>query len=87
MRGEEWCERILSDHTPNEVVIALHTEQKRRGTSLNQTVIDLLSQTLRVNAPRRNGLARFAGTWTEEQFQEFEKATAVFESVEPELRR
>ena len=40
-----------------------------------------------VNAQRRNGLARFAGTWTEEQFQEFEKATEVFERVDPELWR
>ena len=74
-------------NVPPKVIKALNAERQRRGLSLNQTVVDLLGQALGVNGPRRNGLARFAGTWTEEQFQEFEKATEVFETVDPELWR
>ena len=37
---------------------ALAEEKRRRGTSLNRTVIDLLRQSLGVPGTRRNGLAR-----------------------------
>jgi len=74
-------------NVPPKVIAALNAERQRRGISLNQTVVDLLGQALGVNGPRRNGLARFAGTWTEEQFREFEEATAVFEEVDAELWR
>ena len=40
-----------------------------------------------VDGQRRNGLARFAGSWSEAQFREFEKATEVFGEVAPELWR
>ena len=46
---------------PPEVAEALKREKRRRGESLNQTVIELLSQGLGVGEPRSNGLARVAG--------------------------
>ena len=66
---------------------ALELETRRRGTSLNQTVLDVLSHALGValSAPRTNGLARLAGTWTARDHAEFERATAVFERVDDEL--
>ena len=72
---------------PPKLIAALNAERRRRGSSLNQTVIDLLGQALGVRGPRCNGLARFAGTWNEAQFREFEDATAAFENVDPELWR
>ena len=74
-------------NVPPKIIAALNAERQRRGLSLNQAVVDLLGQALGVNGPRRNGLARFASTWTEDQFREFEKATEVFESIDPELWR
>ena len=72
---------------PPEVAEALEREKKRRGESLNQAVIDLLEQALGVGMTRSNGLARLAGSWTEEEFRRFEEAVAPFETLDPELWR
>jgi len=72
---------------PPSVAEALEREKRRRGESLNQTVIDLLSQGLGVGATRSNGLAALAGTWSEDDFRRFEEAVAPFEEVDPELWR
>jgi len=72
---------------PPELAEALEREKHRRGRSLNQTVIDLLSQALGVGAPRSNGLARLAGGWSAEDLTAFEEAVAPFEQVDDELWR
>lgn len=65
---------------------ALVRETKRRGTSVNQTVLDLLRQAVGLDEPRRtNGLEKFAGTWTKEDFEDFAASTAMFERIDPEL--
>ncbi len=72
---------------PEDVASALDDERRRRGTSLNATVLDLLRQALGVGTTRSNGLGRLAGGWSEEDFEAFEKATAVFEEIDPEMWR
>jgi hypothetical protein len=70
-----------------ELARALETERKRRKASLNQTVLDLLGQALGLTTPLEkwtNGLEKFAGGWTEEEFREFEEATADFGLVDPD---
>jgi len=74
-------------NVPREVAEALEREKRRRGESLNQTVIELLTQGLGVGTARSNGLARLAGRWSEEEFQEFERAVAPFEEIDEELWR
>jgi len=67
---------------------ALVSERERKGTSLNQTVIDLLRKALGLGIPGKefdNGLGRFARTWTQEQSQEFERNTASFGEIDEEL--
>jgi DNA polymerase III delta subunit len=66
---------------------ALERETRKRGTSLNQTVLDLLRNALGVGALARpsNGLEKLAGTWTEKDLEEFEANTAIFEQIDPEL--
>jgi hypothetical protein len=51
-------------------------------------VINLLRRILlrRVGA-KRNGLARLAGTWTEEEYRSFEAAVAMTEKIDQELWR
>jgi hypothetical protein len=77
-------------NVPPAVARALEQERRRRGTSLNKTVIELLAAAVGV-APeagrRRNGLERMAGTWTAEEAAEFEAALADFEQVDEELWR
>ena len=74
---------------PAEVAAALEEERERSRGSLNQTVIDLLSRALGVARRKetRNGLARLAGTWTEEEHARFEAAVALTEQIDEELWR
>lgn len=72
---------------PPRLADALEREKQRRGQSLNQTVIDLLGQGLGAQGPRSNGLGRLAGGWAEDEFLDFERATAQFEGVDEELWR
>jgi hypothetical protein len=76
-------------NVPSELAEALEKEKKRRGKSLNQIVLQLLRQCLGVRSasPRRNGLARLAGTWTEEEHSQFEQVIASTEQIDEELWR
>jgi plasmid stability protein len=71
---------------PGEVTKALRAETRRRGKSLNQTVIDLLKQALGLDwgPPGANGLEKLAGTWSQKELDSFERATAVFEQIDEE---
>ena len=68
---------------------ALERERKRRGDSLNQTVLEVLRQSLGVSpgGHRSNGLRELAGTWTAKDKAEFDAATQAFEAIDPELWR
>ena len=68
---------------PAELGRALNEEKRRRGASLNQTVLDLLKQSLGVGTPRSNGLGRFAVGWTDAEFREFEAATRDSGKIDP----
>lgn len=72
---------------PADLARALEKEKRRRGASLNQTVKDLLRQSLDLGSERRysNGLRKFAGGWTESELESFEAATAVFEKIDDDL--
>jgi len=72
---------------PPDVADALDRERRRRGESLNQTVIDLLRQGLGVSSNRSNGLAALAGTWSSEEFDTFQKAILETEQIDQELWR
>jgi hypothetical protein len=76
-------------HVPPELARALEDEKRRRGQSLNRTVLDLLARALGMTpgGRRSNGLRRFSGTWTQEEFEEFEKAIEFTEQIDPELWR
>ena len=69
---------------PADVAKALDRERRRRGLSLNETVKQLLRQSLALEAEksRDNGLGKLAGTWSKAELSEFEAATAVFEKVD-----
>ncbi len=59
---------------PADLAEALEKEKRRRGLSLNQTALQLLSQGLGIGIrrSRKNGLARLAGTWTADEHTQFE---------------
>lgn len=74
-------------NVPPSLAEALEREKRRRGKSLNQTVIDLLGQGLGAQGVRSNGLGRLAGSWSEDEFRDFERVTAQFEAVDEDLWR
>lgn len=66
---------------------ALARETARRGTSLNETVLDLLRRGLGVDPSvrRSNGLRALAGKWSARELADFEARVAIFSDVDPEL--
>jgi len=74
---------------PPELARALEAEKRRRGRSLNRTVLDLLEQALGLEprGPRTNGLGELAGTWSKADLEQFERAVALTEQVDEELWR
>lgn len=71
---------------PSEIAEALERESERSQTSLDEAAIVLLRRALEVE-DEGNGLVELAGTWTEEEFQRFEKAVAITEQIDEELWR
>jgi plasmid stability protein len=70
----------------SDLARSLEQERRRRGTSLNETVLALLRQALGLGEePRSNGLRALAGTWSAQDLEEFERAMEPFEQVDPEL--
>jgi hypothetical protein len=61
--------------------------KRARGRSLNQTVLDLLSQAAGIGGRRSNGVAELAGTWSREEHDAFERAVAETEQIDEELWR
>jgi hypothetical protein len=70
---------------PPDLSAALDRERRRRSTSLNQTVIDLLQTCLGVHGPRRNGLSRLAGTWTEAEHRKFLERVEGLNEIDAEM--
>ncbi len=71
---------------PPELSRALEEEKRRRGVSLNRTVLELLAQALGLGSATRptNGLRELAGTWTQEDLERFETAVALTEQIDKE---
>ncbi len=72
---------------PPEIAKALAKEKNRRGTSLNQTILDLLGQYFGVNIDSSydNGLSKLAGTWSQADLKAFEKNTSIFNTIDKEV--
>jgi len=71
----------------SELDRAIAAESRLKGQSINQTVLDLLHQALGLGLKGSfdNGLGKLAGTWSGDDFREFEKNTALFEELDHEL--
>ena len=74
---------------PTELAQALEKERRKRGTSLNRTVLALLRNALGVasQAAPSNGLRQLAGTWSEAEYKQFEQAVAPLSEVDEAMWR
>ena len=76
-------------NVPAELSAALEAEKRRRGLSLNRTVLALMREGLGVPSGRNrsNGLRRLAGSWSEDEFRSFEQAIKPLAEIDNDLRR
>ncbi len=83
---QTFCMKAITiRNVPEDLARALKNETRQRGTSLNQTVLALLTQAVGLGSqPRSNGLGDLAGTWSQEELEAFESATALFKQVDEE---
>ncbi len=75
---------LTARNVPADLIAALEAEKLRRGTSLNQTVIDVLRTSLGIEHGRSNGLRRLAGTWSEEEHQQMMATLKSFDVMDDE---
>ena len=70
-----------------ELAEALEAEKRRRGLSLNRTVLALMGDALGVSSGsgRSNGLRSLSGSWSEEEFRHFEEAVAPFGEIDGDI--
>jgi plasmid stability protein len=88
MRYNAFIRHLTIRNVPADLARRLDEEKRVRGRSLNQTVLDLLSQAVGLEWGRRsNGLAQLAGTWSREEHDAFEHALAETEQIDEELWR
>lgn len=74
-------------NVPPDLASALQAARRARGISLNGVVLELLAASLGVTPAVDNGLARRAGTWTDEEADRFSALLAEIDPVDPELWR
>ena len=74
-------------NVPEEVVDHLVGLAKETHQSMNATAVQTLRRCFGLEAsPRRKrDLSSFAGSWKREDFDEFEKATSDFKTIDEEL--
>ncbi len=70
-----------------ELAKALDRKRRRSGSSLNQTILDLLRRALGLSEDQTfsNGLNKLAGGWSKADHTAFEKACQDFERVDEDL--
>ena len=71
---------------PDDVSNTLKALATSTNTSLNATVVQVLTSGVLPQKPRRKrrDLSRFCGGWTDEEFNEFDHAVADCERIDPE---
>ncbi len=59
----------------------------KNRTSLNKTILSLLmkSQGLTENSDKKRDLSKLFGTWSRDQYEEFQRNTEEFNRIDPEI--
>ena len=69
----------------DNLVELLRRESRKRGESINKIVIETLENSFGVSSRRRfSDLDHLAGTWSDAELDEFNKAVAALERIDPE---
>jgi len=74
-------------NVPKRLADALDRERRSKDASLNSTVLELLARSLGADGhgPRRNGLAKLAGTWSADEQRQFDAAVAPLDKIDDDM--
>lgn len=69
---------------PDDVTALLKASASTSGTSMNSTVVRVLSESVRPRRQSRplNDFSKYCGGWSQKEFDEFEAAVAECESMD-----
>jgi len=72
---------------PVEIEQLIRDLARRRGQSINKTVLEFLQKGLGLSGggKKRRDLSSLAGTWDEREFAEFEENIKIFEQIDSEM--
>ncbi|NLD91312.1 MAG: hypothetical protein GX639_01455 [Fibrobacter sp.] len=72
---------------PDELETYIRTLSQQKGLSLNKTVLDLLKKSTGMLQEKKKlrDLSSLAGTWNDTDVKEFEKNTAIFDTIDSEI--
>jgi hypothetical protein len=80
---------ITVRNLPPEVARVIREKAKRERISLNRAVISLLEQATGLTKPKKevvhHDLDRFAGCWSQEEYDEFMEALWEQRQIDPEM--
>jgi hypothetical protein len=74
---------------PEELETRLRALARESHTSLNKTIISVLLKALGLaqESRKKRDLDDLSGTWSASEAEEFDKSTAIFEQIDPEVWR
>ena len=79
--------QITLRQIPDVLNTQLRSLASKNKVSLNKTVLSLLMKNMgiSVNSSKKRDLADLCGTWSKEQYDEFQKNTEQFSQIDPEI--
>ena len=59
----------------------------KKSQSINTTILETLQKGLGLeeSSKKKRDLSRYAGTWTQDEYEQFENNCKVFEQIDPEV--
>jgi hypothetical protein len=72
---------------PKRVDVLIRSISVKQNKSINKTIIILLEKALGLkdDSNKKRNLSKFSGTWSNAEFDEFEKNTKIFSKIDKEI--
>lgn len=79
--------QITLRNIPKDLETRLRAMARDRHTSLNKTIIAILLKTLGLSSEgrKKRDLENLSGSWDSSEAEEFNRNTAIFEQIDPEI--
>jgi len=79
--------QITLRQIPKRVEDLIRSISEKQNKSINKTIIILLEKSLGLknNPNRKRDLSKLSGTWSSNEFNQFEKNTEIFNKIDKEI--